>query len=63
METWRPVIEDDGYEVSNAGRVRSIDRVIVRSDGVEQRWKLGRRMARFRRNLIDITRPSLDNRD
>lgn len=34
-EQWRPVIGWEGaYEVSDAGRVRSIDRVVHRSDGV-----------------------------
>lgn len=38
-EEWRPVVGHEGlYEVSDRGRVRSIDgRVIVRSDGVAQR--------------------------
>lgn len=29
METWRPIEGYDGYEVSDAGRVRSLDRVIT----------------------------------
>jgi hypothetical protein len=33
-ERWRPVVGREGaYEVSDAGRVRSLDAVIVRSDG------------------------------
>lgn len=33
-EVWHPVVGFEGlYEVSNLGRVRSMDRVIVRSDG------------------------------
>ena len=29
-ENWRPIAGHDGYEVSSLGRVRSIDRVIIR---------------------------------
>lgn len=37
MELWKPVSGyENYYEVSNLGRVRSIDRVVTRSDGVEQ---------------------------
>lgn len=33
-EVWQPVVGYDGfYEVSDAGRVRSIDRVFIRADG------------------------------
>lgn len=38
-ETWKPVPGYEGaYEVSDLGRVRSLDRVIVRSDGVRRRF-------------------------
>ena len=34
METWRPVAGlEDAYEVSDLGRVRSLDRITVRADG------------------------------
>lgn len=37
MEEWKSVIDYDGYyEVSNLGRVRSVEREIVRNDGVVQ---------------------------
>lgn len=37
MEEWRSITGYDGYyEVSNTGKVRSLDRVVVRSDGVHQ---------------------------
>ena len=37
MPKWRPVLEWEGlYEVSDDGRVRSLDRVIVKSDGRQQ---------------------------
>ena len=36
-EVWKPVVEWEGYyEVSNLGRVRTVPRVIVRSDGTTQ---------------------------
>ena len=36
-EIWRPVKEYEGYyEVSNIGRVRSIDRVVVDKNGRQQ---------------------------
>lgn len=36
-ENWRPVVGQEGfYEVSDLGRVRSIDRVFVRADGQRQ---------------------------
>lgn len=33
-ETWRPVVDHPGYEVSDLGRLRSVDRVVTRVDGV-----------------------------
>ena len=38
-EVWKCVEGIDGYEVSNLGRVRSVDRIIPRKDGTEQRTK------------------------
>ena len=36
-ETWRPVVGYEGfYEVSDLGKVRSVDRVFVRADGQRQ---------------------------
>ena len=36
-EHWRCVPGWDGYEISTLGRVRSVDRVITRSNGVPYR--------------------------
>lgn len=37
-EHWRPIVGYEGfYEVSDRGRVRSMDRVIVRRNGVRYR--------------------------
>jgi hypothetical protein len=39
-EQWRPIAGYEGfYEVSDRGRVRSLDRVIIRSDGRPYRAK------------------------
>lgn len=39
-ERWLPVAGHEwGYEVSDAGRVRSIDRIVRRSDGVMRRYR------------------------
>jgi hypothetical protein len=38
METWRPVAGYEGlYEVSDLGRVRSVERVVVTSSGISRR--------------------------
>lgn len=38
-EVWIPVVRHPGYEVSNRGRVRSLDRTIIDSNGVPSRRK------------------------
>ena len=39
-ERWKPVTGHEGiYEVSNHGRVRSVDRTVTRSDGQVHRRK------------------------
>lgn len=35
-ERWRPIADWPGYEVSDQGRVRSIERVILRRNGIRQ---------------------------
>lgn len=40
VEEWRPVKEYEGcYEVSNIGRVRSLDRVVIGKDGKKRFYK------------------------
>lgn len=36
IEEWRKVVGWDGYEVSNSGQVRSVDRTVTRADGTKQ---------------------------
>ncbi len=39
-EAWKPVTGHEGlYEVSSHGRVKSVERVVMRSNGVPQRWR------------------------
>ena len=39
METWKSVVDYEGmYEISDTGRIRSVDRVVTRCDGTV--WKL-----------------------
>lgn len=38
-ETWLPMRGHNGYEISNLARVRSLDRIIMRSNGSRQFWK------------------------
>src|SRR4051794_10871626 len=48
METWRPVAGFEGsYEVSDLGRVRSLDRVVLTVDG---------RTCRYRGRILAISR-------
>lgn len=43
-EKWRPIEEfEDAYEISNKGRIRSLDRTIMRSNGVPHTHKGGLR--------------------
>lgn len=40
VEEWKPVVGyEASYEVSNRGRVRSVERVVMRSNGLPQRWR------------------------
>lgn len=40
VEKWRPVAGAEGYyEISTAGRLRSVDRTVLRSDGRRRRFK------------------------
>lgn len=52
-EEWRPVIDwEDCYEVSNHGRVRSLDRIRAH-DGVTMRGRLLKGDGRGRYTLVD----------
>lgn len=47
IERWRPVVAYDGYyEVSDYGRVRSVDRVVVDKNGRSMRWR-GKFLSQF----------------
>jgi len=46
MEIWKPVQRFEGYEVSNKGNVRSIDRTVVGRDGKMYRRK-GKTLSQF----------------
>lgn len=40
VEIWKPIKDYEGlYEVSNLGRVRSLDRVVIRKNGIAQKTK------------------------
>lgn len=38
-EEWRSIVGLDGYEVSDLGRIRSVDRTVIGKDGVARRFK------------------------
>lgn len=39
METWLSIPNNEWYEISNLGRVRSVDRIVWRKDGKKQTFK------------------------
>jgi len=39
QEEWRPVVGHPGYEVSDQGRVRSVDRIVKTSNGQSRRYR------------------------
>jgi hypothetical protein len=39
VERWLPIPGHPGYEASDLGRIRSLDRVIMRSNGRPQTWR------------------------
>lgn len=38
-ERWLPVVGEPGYQISDLGRARSVDRVVLRSNGQERRYR------------------------
>lgn len=66
MEHWRQIPDWVGvYEVSSSGRVRSLDRVVLRSDGTERRKQGQLRQLRTNRDgylCINLFRPGHEQR-
>lgn len=50
VEEWRPVAEHNGYEVSNLGRVRSIDRLVKHPSSKSGLGRVRGRVLRLYRN-------------
>lgn len=61
-EEWRPVTGHQGYEVSNLGRIRSIDRTIVTKRGVAKRRK-GQLLRPFKGDRLNHQVVSFGHRD
>ena len=40
-EVWKPIPGFDGYEASNLGRIRSVDRIVVEKCGIKSRFLKG----------------------
>ena len=62
MERWAPIPGYSGYEVSDCGRVRSLDRSIVRKDGASQRVR-GRVLAQQTPGFYKYLSVCLHNED
>lgn len=55
MEIWRDIKGYEDYQVSNLGRVRSLERVILRSDGTTEKRKSRVLKTSQKSNLYDAT--------
>lgn len=59
MEEWKDIAGEPGYQVSSLGRVRTIDRIVVSSDGRLMRFKGCTRRLSYHRVKGKVTRVSV----
>jgi len=63
MESFKPIPDHPGYEASDLGRVRSLDRVVIKHHlGVDREFALQGKVLAFRKHLQGYRAVSLGNR-